>query len=115
MSTIASFKSAVLRNMLSDLSVSSFSISFPSDDFPLIPCTVVADTNAGVVDLNTSSAGLYSNPELMLAAFEIADFILKYADTSAGSIELSTSSSWHAYNTAPADRVTIANLIDNSL
>jgi hypothetical protein len=113
MATIVAFKSTVLRNMLSDLSVSSFTVSFPSDDFPLIPCTVVADTNAGVVDLNSASTGLYNDPEVQVASFDIADFILKYADISAGVIALKVGGSWSATTTYPADRLTIATLINN--
>jgi hypothetical protein len=115
MATIASFKSTVLRNILTDLSVSSFSVSFPSDDIALIPCTIVANATAGVVNLNTTSGGLYTNPELMLAAFEIADFILKYADTSAGTIVLTIGAGWQSTNVVPVDRVTLAAAIDAAL
>jgi hypothetical protein len=115
MSQVAAFKSTILRNVLSDLSVTSFSISFPQNEIPLIPCTLVADTHAGVVDLNTTSAGLYSDPELQSAAFEIADFILKYADITGGTIALATTAGWQTYSNVIADRVTVAALINLSL
>jgi hypothetical protein len=117
MSQVAAFKSAILRNTLTTLSASSFSTSFPSDDIPLIPCTIVADTNAGVIDINSTAVGLYSinSVEIQSAAFDITDFILKYADISDGSIQLTTTGGWSASNVVVADRDIIAARIFTTL
>jgi hypothetical protein len=103
---------------LTELSpVSSFSTSFPQDDIPLYPCTITADSNAGVVDITSTAVGLYSinGVELQSTAFSVADFILKYADISDGSIALTIGSGWQASNVIVSDRATIATRIISGL